>query len=91
MKSSLIDLVNAIADSDVTFEEHEIKRDVEEPLTFIDNVSDKTNIDIVVSETKGGHEARDDPKAGLESVQKIDHVGAGSVGYGDEPPRICPA
>ena len=60
-------------------------------MTFIDNVSDKTNIDIVVSETKGGHEARDDPKAGLESVQKIDHVGAGSVGSGDEPPRICPA
>ena len=60
-------------------------------MTFIDNVSDKTNIDIVVSETKGGHEARDDPKAGLESVQKIDHVGAGSVGNGDKPPRICPA
>ena len=60
-------------------------------MTFIDNVSDKTNIDIVVSETKGGHEARDDPKAGLESVQKIDHVGAGSVGAGDIPPLICPA
>ena len=49
-------------------------------MTFIDNVSDKTNIDIVVSEAKGGHEAGDDPKAGLEGVQKTDHVGAGSVG-----------
>ena len=60
-------------------------------MTFIDNVSDKTNIDIVVSEAKGGHEAGDDLKAGLGNVQKIDHVGAGSVGYGDEPPRVCPA
>ena len=59
-------------------------------MTFIDNVSDKTNIDIVVSETKGSHEARDDPKAGLESVQKIDHVVAGIVGSGDKPPSSAP-
>ena len=60
-------------------------------MAFIDNVSDKTNIDIVVSETKGDQEVRDDPKAGLESVQKRDHVVAGSVGSGDKPPHICPA
>ena len=77
VKRTPIDLVNAIADSDVNFEEHEIKRDVKEPLTFID---DKTNIDIMVSEVKGGHEAGDDLKAGIEGVQKTDHVGAGSVG-----------
>ena len=64
---------------------------MKEPLTFIDDVSNKTNIDIVVSEAKGGHEAGDDLKAGIEGVQKTDHVGAGSVGYGDEPPRVCPA
>ena len=56
-------------------------------MTFIDNVF----IVIVDSETKGGHEARDDPMADLESVQKIDHVGAGIAGSGDRPPRICPA
>ena len=50
---------------------------MKEPLTFID---DKTNIDIMVSEVKGGHEAGDDLKAGIEGVQKTDHVGAGSVG-----------
>ena len=77
MQRTPIDLVKAIAVSDVNFEEHEIKRDVKEPLTFID---DKTNIDIMVSEVKGGHEAGDDLKAGIEGVQKTDHVGAGSVG-----------
>ena len=60
-------------------------------MTFIDTVTDKTNIDIVVSETKGDQEARDDPKAGLGTVQKKDHVVAGSVGSGDKPPFICPA
>ena len=53
---------------------------MKEPLTFIDDVSNKTNIDIMVSEAKGGHEAGDDLKAGIEGVQKTDHVGAGSVG-----------
>ena len=77
MQRTPIDLVKAIAVSDVNFEEHEIKRDVKEPLTFID---DKTNIHIMVSEVKGGHEAGDDLKAGIEGVQKTDHVGAGSVG-----------
>ena len=55
-------------------------------MTFIDNVL----IVIVDSETK----ARDDPTAGLESlesVQRIDHVGAGIAGSGDRPPLICPA
>ena len=55
-------------------------------MTFIDNVL----IVIVDSETK----ARDDPTAGLESlesVQRIDHVGAEIAGSGDRPPHICPA
>ena len=56
-------------------------------MTFIDNVL----IVIVDSETK---KARDDPTAGLESlesVQKIDHVGAGIAGSRIRPPLICPA
>ena len=59
-------------------------------MTFIDTVTDKTNIDIVVSDTKGDQEARDDPRAGLESVQKRDHVVAGIVGSGDKPPSSAP-
>ena len=54
-------------------------------MTFIDNVL----IVIVDSETK---KARDDPTAGLESlesVQRIDHVGAGIAGPDDRPPHIC--
>ena len=55
------------------------------PLTFIDII---TNIDEVVSDIKGTveDEARDDPKVGLESVQKTDHEVAGLVGSDNKPP-----
>ena len=53
---------------------------MKEPLTFIKQTNKQTNIDLMVSEVKGGHEAGDDLKAGIEGVQKTDHVGAGSVG-----------
>ena len=71
MQRTPIDLVNAIADNNVNFEEHEIKGDVE-PSTLIVDKTKQTNNKIVVSE--------DDLKAGIEGVQKEDHVGAGSVG-----------
>ena len=87
--SSLIDIVNAIADSECNIEEHEI-RDVENHLTFIDTVNDKTNIDIVVSDAKGNQEARDDLRKGLGSVQERDHAVAGIVGAEDKPPQHLP-
>ena len=71
MQRTPIDLVNAIADNNVNFEEHEIKCDVEHSTLIVDKTK-QTNNKIVVSE--------DDLKAGIEGVQKADHVGAGSVG-----------
>ena len=71
MQRTPIDLVNAIADNNVNFEEHEIEGNVE-PSTLIVDKTKQTNNKIVVSE--------DDLKAGIEGVQKSDHVGAGSVG-----------
>ena len=59
-------------------------------MTFIDTVTDKTNIDIVVSDTKGDQEARDDLRIGLGSVQKRDHVVAGIVGSGNKTPTSAP-
>ena len=65
-------------------------RDVEDLVTFIDTVNDKTNTDIVVSDTKGDQEARDDPRVGFGSVQKRDHVVAGIVGSDNKPPTSAP-
>ena len=59
-------------------------------MTFIDTVTDKTNIDIVDSDTKGDQEARDDLRVGLGTVQKRDHVVAGIVGSDDKPPTSTP-
>ena len=59
-------------------------------MTFIDIITDKTNIDIVVSDAKGEQEARDDLRVGLGSVQKRDHVVARFAGYGDKPPTSAP-
>ena len=59
-------------------------------MTFIDIITDKTNIDIVVSDAKGDQEARDDLRIGLGSVQKRDHVVAGIVGSEDKPPTSAP-
>ena len=59
-------------------------------MTFIDIITDKTNIDIVVSDAKGDQEARDDLRVGLGSVQKRDHVVAGIVGSDDKPPTSAP-
>ena len=59
-------------------------------MTFIDTVIDKTNTDIVVSDTKGDQEARDDPRVGLGSVQKREHAVAGIVGSDNKPPTSAP-
>ena len=59
-------------------------------MTFIDIITDKTNIDIVVSDAKGEQEARDDLRVGLGSVQKRDHAVAGIVGSEDKPPTSAP-
>ena len=59
-------------------------------MTFIDTITDKTNIDIVVSDAKGDQEARDDLRVGLGSVQKRDHVEAGIAGSGEKPPTSAP-
>jgi len=59
-------------------------------VTFIDTVIDKTNIDIVVSDTKGDQEARDDPRVGLGSVQKREHAVAGIVGSDNKTPSSPP-
>ena len=60
---------------------------MEDPLTFIDII---TNIDKVVSDAKGNHEARDDLRVGLERVQKTDHEVAGNVGSDNKPPTSAP-
>ena len=60
---------------------------MKDPLTFIDII---TNIDEVVSDIEGNHEARDDPRVGLESVQKTDHEVAGYVGSDNKPPTSAP-
>ena len=59
-------------------------------MTFIDTIIDKTNTDIVVSDTKGDQEARDDPRVGLGSVQKREHAVAGIVGSDNKPPTSAP-
>ena len=66
-------------------------RDVEDLVTFIDTVNDKTNTDIVVSDTKGDQEARDDPRVGLGSVQKREHAVAGIVGSDNKTPTLSSA
>ena len=58
--------------------------------TFIDTTIDKTNTDIVVSDTKGDEEARDDLRVGIGSVQKRVHVVAGIVGSDNKPPTSAP-
>ena len=59
MQRTPIDLVNAIADNNVNFEEHEIKGDVE-PSTLIVDKTKQTNDKIVVSDN--------DLKAGVEGI-----------------------
>ena len=59
-------------------------------MTFIDIVIDKTNTDIVVSDTKGDEEAKDDLRVGIGSVQKRVHVVAGIVGSDNKPPTSAP-
>ena len=80
--SSYVDLVKAIADNDVILGEDENIRDVDVNKTFIDN----TNKHIVVSDTKGEEEVKDDIRVSIGSVQKTAHVVAGSVGLEDKAP-----
>ena len=60
-------------------------------MTFIDTVNDKTNNDVVVSDTKGDQEARDDPRVGLGSVQKREHAVAGMAGSDNKTPTLSSA
>ena len=59
MQRTPIDLVNAIADNNVNFEEHEIKCDVEHSTLIVDKTK-QTNDKIVVSDN--------DLKAGIEGI-----------------------
>ena len=60
-------------------------------MTFIHTVNDKTNIDVVVSDTIGDQEARDDPGVGLETVQKREHAVAGMIGSDNKTPTLSSA
>ena len=83
----MIDVVKAKANSDVSFEELEIKRYVKETETFIDKTNNVKNI----GKADNDQEANDDPRIVLESVQKTVHVVARFAGCGVSPPNICPA
>ena len=83
----MIDVVKAKANSDVSFEELEIKRYVKETETFIDKTNKVKNIE----KADNDQEANDDPRIVLESVQKTVHVVARFAGCGVSPPNICPA
>ena len=83
----MIDVVKAKANSDVSFEELEIKRYVKETETFIDKTNNVKNIE----KADNDQEANDDPRIVLESVQKTVHVVARFAGCGVSPPNICPA
>ena len=83
----MIDVVKAKANSDVSFEELEIKRYVKETETFIDKTNNVKNIE----KADNDQEANDDPRIVLESVQKTVHVVARFAGCGVSPPTICPA
>ena len=83
----MIDVVKAKANSDVSFEELEIKRYVKETETFIDKTNNVKNIEKADSD----QEAKDDPRIVLESVQKTVHVVARFAGCGVSPPNICSA
>ena len=67
MQRTPIDLVNAIADNNVNFEEHEIKCDVEHSTLIVDKTK-QTNDKIVVSEN--------DLKAGIEGITEESHASA---------------
>ena len=60
-------------------------------MNFIHTVNDKTNIDVVVSDTIGDQEARVDPRVGLGTVQKREHAVAGMIGSGDKTPTLSSA
>ena len=60
-------------------------------MNFIHTVNDKTNIDVVVSDTIGDQEARVDPKVGLGTVQKREHAVAGMIGSDNKTPTLSSA
>ena len=60
-------------------------------MNFIHTVNDKTNIDVVVSDTIGDREARVDPKVGLGTVQKREHAVAGMIGSDNKTPTLSSA
>ena len=87
----MIDVVKAKANSDVSFEELEIKRYVKETETFIDKTNNVKNTEKADSDAEGDLEAKDDPRVVLGSVQERVHVVARFAGCGVSPPNICPA
>ena len=60
-------------------------------MNFIHTVNDKTNIEVVVSDTIGEQEARVDPKVGLGTVQKREHAVAGMIGSDNQTPALSSA
>ena len=80
-------MIDVVKNSDVSFEELEIKRYVKETETFIDKTNNVKNIE----KADNDKEANDDPRIVLESVQKTVHVVARFAGCGVSPPNICPA
>ena len=85
-------MIDVVKNSDVSFEELEIKRYVKETETFIDKTNNVKNIEKVnIPKADNDQEAKDDPRIVLESVQKTVHVVARFAGCGVSPPNICPA
>ena len=60
-------------------------------MNFIHTVNDKTNVEVVVSDTIGEQEAKVDPKVGLEAVQKREHVVAGMAANDDKTQTLSSA
>ena len=60
-------------------------------MNFIHTVNDKTNVEVVVSDTIGEQEAKVDPKVGLEAVQKREHAVAGMAASDDKTQTLSSA
>ena len=63
---------------------------MENHLTFINIINDKTNIDEVVIDIQSDQEAENDLTIDLGTVQKKEHVMAGVVGTSIKPQASAP-
>ena len=60
-------------------------------MNFIHTVNDKTNNEVVVSDMISEQEAKDDPRVGLEAVQKREHAVAGMAASDDKTQTLSSA